>query len=80
MTDTVLVPINPYAAAEAAEKYFHYVVVDEYGTFGFTPRSRPDCPLCIKDYPDVACVSGSGDSLCGSYAGHVADYVVRCCK
>jgi hypothetical protein len=79
MTREDLVPIDPYAAAAAAEQQFHYIVVRDYGSNGCKPRYRSECPLGA-DYPDVSCVSGSGDSLCGQYSGHVAVSIVKCSK
>lgn len=79
MKTSELMLIDPYDAAAAAAIHFHYVVVRDYGSNGCTPRYRSECPL-NADYPDVGCVSGSGDSLCGQYAGHVATSVVMCRK
>jgi hypothetical protein len=54
------------------------VAVKQYRSEGCTPIDHAECPLVKKEDDAVACVSGSGDSLCGGYYGHMGNNVVRC--
>ena len=54
---------------------WHAVAVKDYGSEGCTPLHRSDCP--IQD-GDVACVSGSGGSICSGFYGHAGNHVIRC--
>jgi hypothetical protein len=53
---------------------FYAVAVSAYGDEGCTPTHREECPLD----GNVACVSRSGDSICGGYYGHAGPHVVKC--
>ena len=54
------------------------VAVAHYGSEGCAPIARTECPLVKRPDDFVSCVSGSGDSLCGGYHGHMGNNVVRC--
>ena len=54
---------------------YRAVAVDDYGSEGCMPLRRTDCP--VKN-DVVACVSGSGDSICSGYFGHAGNHVIRC--
>lgn len=53
---------------------FYAVAVSDYGSDGCQPTHREECPL----EGTVACVSRSGDSICGGYYGHAGPHVVKC--
>ena len=57
-----------------------FVGVSSYGSEGCAPITLGACPM-VKDDPSntcVACVSGSGDSLCIGYGGTLGNGVVAC--
>jgi hypothetical protein len=63
-------------------KQNNYVAVIPHGSEGCKPLvEAQDCGLVREDASSlgyVSCVSGSGDSLCGYYRGHVGNNVIQC--
>ena len=53
---------------------FRTVAVESYGSEGCKPIYADDCMYKT----DVACISGSGDSICGGYFGHSGKHVILC--
>jgi hypothetical protein len=57
-----------------------FVPVASYGSQGCAPIELTSCPM-VKEDPSntcVACVSGSGDSLCIGYGGELGNGIVAC--
>jgi len=70
---------------DALIEYVHrtrtYVAVVPHGSNGCQPMDVETCGAAREDATMrgcTACVSGSGDALCGSYMGHVGRNVVVC--
>ena len=50
------------------------VAVKPWGSSGCIPIDGAECQF----KGEISCVSGSGDSMCGSYMGHLSSNVIRC--
>jgi len=55
-----------------------YVAVLPYGSYGTTPLNPTSCRFVGETGDSCSCMSGSGLSICGYFAGHVSDDVIQC--
>ena len=83
--DKITPAINWFRKETAAEKELreaddYYVAVVPHGSEGRKPLNYKNCPLFKKDGSKVSCVSGSGDSMCSGFMGHVSDDVIECAE